>query len=72
LAQYESALNLHWARQDRQRQGLTLYGMAHALRQLGDLDQALTRYQQALDQCQAAGDRLMECVNDYETTRTRI
>jgi tetratricopeptide (TPR) repeat protein len=33
--------------------------MAHALRQLGDVDQALARYQGALDHCQAAGDRLM-------------
>jgi tetratricopeptide (TPR) repeat protein len=33
--------------------------MAHALRQLGDSDQALARYQRALDHCRAAGDRLM-------------
>jgi tetratricopeptide (TPR) repeat protein len=33
--------------------------MAHAWRQLGEFDQALARYGQALAHCQAAGDRLM-------------
>jgi tetratricopeptide (TPR) repeat protein len=33
--------------------------MAHALRQLGDLEGAFSRYQQALAHCEAAGDRLM-------------
>jgi tetratricopeptide (TPR) repeat protein len=33
--------------------------MAHALRQLGDLDGASARYEQALALCEVAGDRLM-------------
>ena len=44
---------------DRRGQGLTLYGMAHALRQCGDLQRALTDYQRALALCQDSGDQLM-------------
>ena len=40
-------------------QGLTLYSMAHALRQRGDLQRALTDYQRALALCQASDDKLM-------------
>ena len=36
LAHFQQALDLHWARQDHRRQGLTLYGIAHTLRQTGD------------------------------------
>jgi tetratricopeptide (TPR) repeat protein len=59
VTQYEASLNLYWARQDRRRQALALYGMAHALRQLDDREDAFSRYKQALTLCEASGDRLM-------------
>jgi tetratricopeptide (TPR) repeat protein len=59
LGLYEQALDLLWGQRDVVGQGMTLYGMSHALGQMNQVDTAAERARRALDQFMTAGDLLM-------------
>ncbi|MCA9948528.1 MAG: AAA family ATPase [Anaerolineales bacterium] len=59
VAFYDESLQKSWAQQDHKRQSLSLYGKAHALRQMGQHQGALGTYQQTLRYAELANDKFL-------------
>jgi DNA-binding SARP family transcriptional activator len=60
LEWYSRALELHWAAANREGEILTLFGIANALQQAGDLTGSRQKYEAALALAERYGERTMQ------------